>query len=291
MTAPTIAIPSQPSQPARTPSIAFPLVLIALGVAFLLGNLGYFAGVRWTDVLRLWPVLLVLAGVDVLLRPRSFWLAAVVEVAIVVAAFAYLVSGASAAPGTLSYSVDVPRAAATELDLTVNYGAGVFVLDGGGTDLVSVRSTREDVARTVDQRGASASVTVTGDADGAIVGPSDRRWEVTLPSDVRVGMTLNLGAGDFDVDLSSVRVTRATINSGASDLTVTLPTPKGEVPMTVATGASSVQIVVPAGVEYRVDVTGVLHSVSGAVRSAGYDTATDRVTITLSAAMSSVTIR
>jgi hypothetical protein len=286
MTAPTIAIPQQ-----RSPSIAFPLVLITLGVAFLAANAGYLQGLRWSDIFRLWPVLLVLAGVDIMLKPRSFVAAAVVEIAIIAAAFAYLVSGITFTPTATSFDVSVPRAGASELTLTVNYGGGALTFSGGGTDLVAVRSTRQDVARTVDQSGARASVSVTAEDAFWMGGPNDRRWEMTVPSDVRTGMTLNLGAGDFDVDLSAVQLTRATINAGASDLWVRLPQPKGDVPITISTGASSVVIEVPTGVQYTVMPTSVLGSVSGRTQSDGYASATDRVTIKVSAGMSSVTIR
>lgn len=289
MTTPTLAIPTVPR---RTHSIAFPLLLIALGIAFLLANLGYLRGLNWSEVVRLWPVLIIVAGVDLLLRPRSYVAAAIVEVAIIAVAFAYLLAGATAGPSALSYSVNVPRAAATDLGLTVNYGAGQLSLAGGGTDLVAVSSTSEDVSRTVDQTGGSTRVTVSSNANSAFgVDGRDRRWTIRLPSDVRTTMTLNLGAGDFDVDLSGVKVSRATINAGASDLTVTLPTPSGTVPLRISSGASSVTVVVPPGVAYSVTSTGVLHSVTGPLQSAGYATATDRVTIDISIAAGSVVIR
>jgi hypothetical protein len=289
MTAPTLTLPTP--QP-RTPSIALPLVLISLGVAFLLANLGALRGLSWSEVFRLWPLLLVLGGVDLLLRPRSFVAAAIVEIAIVAGAFIYLLSGATLGPATLSYSTDVPRAGATDLSLTVNYGAGSLALSGGATALVSVNSTREDVSRKIDQSGTSAAVTISSGADRVFgIDGGDRSWDVKLPSDVRTRLVLNLGAGDFDIDLGAVQVSRATINAGASDLTVRLPVPKGEVPMTIAAGASSVQIDVPDGVAYRISSTGVMQSFSGATQSPGYDTATDRLTIKLSAVASSVTIR
>lgn len=289
MTTPTLTIPQQPR---RQFSVAFPLVLISLGVAFLLVNLGVLHGITWAQVFRLWPVLIILAGVDLLLRPRSYLAAAVVDIAIIVAAFAYLLSGATVGPASLAYTIDVPRAGVTELNLTVNYGAGSFTLAGGGTALVAVSSSAQDVTRTVDQNNTNASVVVSSDsntlfgADGR-----DRRWDVRLPSDVRTGMTLNLGAGEFDVDLSHVQLTRGTINAGASDLTVTLPKPSGNVTLKISSGASSVTIVVPSGVAYSVTTTGVLHSVTGPQQSSDYATATDRVTIDVSIAAGSVQIR
>lgn len=280
-----------PAQPHRTPSIAFPLVLITLGVLFLLANVGYLTGISWIELARLWPVLIILAGVDLLLRPRSFAAAAIAEIAIVIAALVYLAIGSSIAPAALSYNVNVPRGAATDLNLTVDYGAGEFTLASGGSDLVAVSSTYEDVSRTVNELGGTTSVKLSSDTVRFGFDARDRAWNVKLPNDVRTAMTLNLGAGKFDVDLSSLAVTRATINGGASDMTLRLPVPKGDVHVTISAGASNLKIYVPQNVAYRISYTGVMQSIDGPTQSANYDSAADRVTIKLSAAASSVSIR
>ena len=289
MATPTLALPAP--RP-RTPSIALPLILICLGAAFLAANLGYLNGLRWSDTLRLWPVLIILAGTDLLLRPRSFIAAAVVEIAIIGLAFAYLISGITPLAAAGDYTISVPRAATTELGLTVNYGAGAFTLSGGGSDLVAVRSTQQDVTRTVDQNGTFAAVVLSSNRPDFIWNGTDRRWDVQVPTEVRSGMTLNLGAGDFDVDLTQVQLTRATINAGASDLTVRLPAQvKGDVRMTISAGASDIKVYVPQGLAYRVTYSGVAMSATGPTESPSYASATDRVTITVSAAAGSLSIR
>ena len=110
-----------------------------------------------------------------------------------------------------------------------------------------------------------------------------------LPGDI--DLDESVGAGDFNVDLGDVMITRATVNNGASDLTIGLPRPKGEVPITISTGASSVTIEAPAGIQYRVTTTGGLNSITGTQETPGYGAARDRLTITISAGMSSIPIR
>lgn len=289
MTAPTISLPL-PER--RGPSIAFPLVLISLGLLFLLANTGYLNGLRVDQVLRLWPVLLVLGGVDILLRPRSFAIALFVEICIIGASILYLASGATAAPVEFSQSATVPRAGVTDMNLTVNYGAGRLSLSTGTTDLVAITSTIQDIDYSVMQTGSSASVTLSSSRSGFIWDGSDRNWSVRVPTDVRTGMTLNLGAGDFDVDLTQVQLVRATINAGASSATVRLPaTVKGDVRMTISTGASDLKIYVPQGLAYRVIYSSVVSSQNGPMESANYATSTDRLTITVSTAAGSVSIR
>ena len=48
-----------------------PVILIGLGSVFLLINLGVLSWSVWTVIFRLWPVLLVAAGLDLLLGRRS----------------------------------------------------------------------------------------------------------------------------------------------------------------------------------------------------------------------------
>ena len=52
-------------------SLVGPVILIGLGVVFLLNNLGILNWSVWDLVIRLWPVLLVAAGLDILIGRRS----------------------------------------------------------------------------------------------------------------------------------------------------------------------------------------------------------------------------
>ena len=52
----------------KPPSIFFPLLLIALGVYFLLINLGVMEGNFWSTVWQLWPVLLIAGGIEGIIR-------------------------------------------------------------------------------------------------------------------------------------------------------------------------------------------------------------------------------
>lgn len=277
------------------PSIAFPLVLIALGGVFLLANMGYISGLSWNRVAQLWPAILVLIGVDLLLRPRSMAAAFLAEVAIVGAALIFLVAAppiGGVTPGAFVAAENVAREGATEMSLTLGYGAGELRLSGGGSDLVAVKSTHQDVdLQRVVRSGNTAAVNVRSNTPNPAFVTASRSWDVRVPSDIPVALTLDLGAGDFNVDLRDVMITRATVNNGASDLTIGLPTPKGEVPFTISTGASSVTLEAPLGVHYRVTTTGGLNSITGTQETAGYAAARDRLTITISAGVSSITIR
>jgi hypothetical protein len=294
MTASTPALTFEPRQ-RPGPSIAFPLVLIGLGGVFLLTNMGYLTGLSWNRVAQLWPAILVLIGVDLLFRPRSMVAAVLAEIAIVGAALVFLVAAppiGGVTPGTFVAAENVAREGATEMSLTLGYGAGELRLAGGASDLLALKSTHQDVdLQRVFRSGTTAAVSVRSDTPNPGFISTTRSWDVQVPSDIPLALTLDLGAGDFNVDLHDVMITRATVNNGASDLTIGLPIPKGEVPITISTGASTVTLEAPAGIQYRVTMTGGLNSVTGTQETAGYAAARDRLTITISAGVSSITIR
>ena len=54
----------------RRRGMFWPLVLIAVGVVFLLGNYGLIQPVSFLALLALWPVLLVLLGIDIAFARR-----------------------------------------------------------------------------------------------------------------------------------------------------------------------------------------------------------------------------
>ena len=59
---------SNESTPKRRPGLFGPLFLIALGVIFLLNNLGVVQGSFWNALIQLWPVLLILISLDSIYR-------------------------------------------------------------------------------------------------------------------------------------------------------------------------------------------------------------------------------
>lgn len=58
----------RPKNKEKPPSIFLPILLIAVGVYFLLVNLGTLPGNFWTTLWRLWPVLLIAGGLEGIIR-------------------------------------------------------------------------------------------------------------------------------------------------------------------------------------------------------------------------------
>ena len=86
--------PPPAPQRRRRGGVVGPLVLIFIGGVFLLQNTGYLPPNAWQNLWRLWPVILVLAGIELLLANRVPWLvlASVAALVLVVGALAMSLS-------------------------------------------------------------------------------------------------------------------------------------------------------------------------------------------------------
>lgn len=289
-----------------TRGLVWPLLLIAVGILFLAANFGAIAPVRVLDVLNLWPLILVLVGIDLALAHRWPLAALGADLLVILLGVALVVAQPSvptwlsAGTATGESSVSVPRGDATSLALRVNGGAGTYRIAGGAGALLEATSDQSDL-RIQSSRRSNGSVDVrldqSEDRAPFHVGSSATHIEVRISSGVPASLDLNMGAGDFVLDLADVAVTDARVNVGAASLRLVAPRPTGDVAITVSAGASSVVIEIPDGVEARVTTSGALTSLRSenprlvGSETTGYAASKDHVTIRVTAGASSVTIR
>jgi hypothetical protein len=89
----------QPSRSRSRGAIVWGLILIVVGFMWMLNNLGYLPGDFWRTLLRFWPVLLILIGLEIALRGFPNWVAVPVLLLAVVAIAAGLLVLAPTLPG------------------------------------------------------------------------------------------------------------------------------------------------------------------------------------------------
>ena len=298
--------------------VFWPLLLIALGVLFLMGNFGLISGVSWRAILSLWPLLLVLIGLDIAFARRWPLPTLAAEILVIVAGLALAATsstvgffGFPTGGGNGVADVSAPRGGATAMSVTVNGGAGHYRVSGGATDLVDAHSANPDLRLRTSGPAARPDLRVDQvGPEGLFRNAGQVDIDVHLASDVPTSFTMNSGAGEFDVDLSDVRVTDVRMNTGASTLRLVLPKPSGDVAVRIDAGASNLVVTVPDGVDARISTSGgllTLRSDNGrlgegggtggcvacgsSVQTTGYSSAKDRVTVTMTAGASSITVR
>ncbi|MBI2773868.1 MAG: hypothetical protein HYX56_05195 [Chloroflexi bacterium] len=295
-----------PAPAPRRGGLLWPVVLIALGAVVLLGNLGYVPPVSWRALAALWPLVLVTVGIEMLVARRQPYLALALEILVIALGIGLSIAqprGYFAPVSSGPSDATVAREGATALMLRVAGGAGDYRVSGGAAALVEAHSDNGQLSVRTNRSGSGAEVRVEpGEVTDIFrFGSPPQGVTVRVASDLPASVRVDGGAGDFTVDLRDVMTTDVRIDTGASQVHLTLPTPRGDVPVKISAGAASIEVVVPAGVEARITTRGGAISVrsdnarltvnGGAAETAGYAAAKDRVTVDVQGGAASVAIR
>ena len=170
---------------------------------------------------RLWPIILIAAGLGVLLRrtPLDF------VAGVATAAIFGLILGSVIATGNVSFGCGDDRSGtafaqptgqlspAASVDLQLNCG-DLIVRTGAGNawSFDAVADEAPDVTATperldIDSKGSGGL--------GFLGGESRQRWTLTLPTDPILAVDVQLNAGTADVDLAGAHVGRLKVNVNA----------------------------------------------------------------------------
>lgn len=262
-------------------SFVGPAVLILIGVVFLGINFGWLDRDIWRQLWRLWPVLLILLGLELLLvRPSR-----VEGVAI-----AHPLGGAARAAVDLRFQVGRLRVlAADRADMLVDGTAAV-----GAHDRITHRLRREGDAATFELRDEAVPVFPFAGRWGM-----ERFLQLGLSPAVPLRLQVRTGVGAAELDLSRLQLTDLDLHSGVGETTVTLAG-RGQYAARVEGGVGEVRVGIPRGMAARIRVrtgigatrvTGPYHREHDVYTSPGYAEAPDRVDLDLRGGIGQITVR
>lgn len=284
-----------------------PTILIGIGVILLLNNMGYLDWNFW-DVLNLWPILLVAAGLELLVGRRSL-LGAFISAIIVLGLIAggvWFVS-ASEVTRTTAQAIEViePRDDITAARVTLAPAVAqinIKALNDSGNlvEGTALHRPNERVTQSFT-RGDPARLSLkTSGSVGITSGPGRRyTWDFSFHPDVALDLSIDAGMGDVNLDLRALTLESVDVNAGMGTVTIKLPE-TGEFDVEVDSGVGTVVIEVPAsmGVRLQTDAAIVGRNIPASYThdnnrytSPNYDTAENRADIQVDLGIGSITIR
>jgi hypothetical protein len=248
----------------RYRSLIWPALLILAGIIALLVNTGAIPADRLFLLVNLWPLILIVIGLELIIRRGLHGVAAdaaaaAVVILAVVASAAYIaVTPSPAAASTLDLSE--PAGELHQASIQLNFGSSTIEISEGsdlgsrlfqahiegpnpGLDWKFDKSTG---ALTVSQRTHFPFAFQNGHVTA----------EIQLSPEVIWTIGENTGASTDTIKLPHVKVGSISINTGASREELTLGPPSGIVPVEVNGGALTVNVHRPAGIEASVGVSG-----------------------------------
>jgi hypothetical protein len=199
----------------------------------------------------------------------------------------FAISRVSGTPLTVGQShtdsQSVQLAGAAAVDVNVSMGAGNVTVGGGAADLLdadftyNVAAWKPLVNYTVN--GASGTLTVSQpDTRGSAIGNTRYEWNLRFNNDVPMKLTTNTGAGNTELRLGTLNLSRLTVNSGAGNTTMDLSgTPRQNLEATINGGVGNTTVRLPAGTGVRVVASGGLGKVTANGFTVNGDTYTNDV--------------
>ncbi len=233
------------------------IILIVLGIIFLLTNLGYISFDVLFGILDLWPLLLIVAGINVLFNKKPI----ITLITWIVFFIILILYGAFY--GWVNTSTDFN----THFTKPVETSHGEFNLDIGAAK-VNINSEENNLLK-VNTRGVKLdySNTYKNNKETAIFNFANRNYSsiifsnrssnynFRLNEDVVWDLDLDLGAISGTLDLENVATKSIDLDMGAGNLNIILGNKYDKSDIRIDSGASNINITIPkdAGVKIKLD--------------------------------------
>ncbi len=252
-----------------------PIILIGLGVVFLLNNLGVLEWGVWETLLRLWPLLLIAIGLDLLIPRRSAagTMVSLIVILALIAGAVWLVSvrgGGEIAPRL--EKIDQPLEKTEKAEILLEPGAGVIRMDAlQNSNLLLVGRLGLSRGQRVEREIASGDgltrihlqsvggwlwPAYSADADSEA---GRGEWRLRVHPDPMLRLNVELGAGEVELDLSDLNLEVLQVDVGVGKIVVRLPA-EGDFDVSLEGGIGAMEVVVPRGLAVRIRVSAGLTS-------------------------------
>jgi hypothetical protein len=250
----------------RDRSVFWPIVLIGVGVIWLLANFNLIPQLNFAALLRLWPLLLIAIGLDIIFGRRTPIVSLLIGLATLAVAAALVFAAprlgltGSSELKTERFTEPIDEAASAQVTLDLSeYPVTVNALSDSN-NLIDAELTYTGRINFVAS-GESEKTVRLSHREGFgmpfffddVAGSGD--WKIGLSPDVPIALTIDSSSGAAQLDLSQLQLTALTLDgsSGATDLI--LPTTGEHYNAEIQGGSGSFSVTIPedAAVSLEID--------------------------------------
>ena len=250
-------------------SIFWPVLLIGVGVIWLLGSLNLIPVPNLRLLLRLWPLALVVIGLDILIGRRSPVISSIIGIGSIalIIALLFLAPTLGFEPGgelkTLHFSE--PLNSATSADITLDlerYSTTIDSLSSSEMLIEAELDTVTDVSFAA--RGNQAKIIrlepkddysfFDFDWDSSLI--SNAKWKIGLSPDVPMDLYVDVGSGSAILNLMDLDLSGLEVVGGSGRTTLTFPASTAGYAANIDGGSGSFDIEIEndANIDFTIDV-------------------------------------
>jgi hypothetical protein len=248
-------------------SLFWPLLLIGTGVIALLGTMGVLDRANFSVLLRLWPVLLILVGLDIAFGRRSPAIGALIGIGAIALIIGLMLIGPSQGWGEereiKSDRFSEPIGAATSARVSLD-------LSSGPTDITALSDSNDLFDAELNYTGEIA-FEVRGDQDKSIQlgerdggawmwfdwftkGDDELRWEIGLSPQVPIDLVVDGGSGSVELDLSALQLTGLDLDVGSGQVDGNLPAVERRYDARVNGGSGECRLEIADGADVGLEI-------------------------------------
>ncbi|WP_262249675.1 LiaI-LiaF-like domain-containing protein [Parapedobacter soli] len=308
--------------------LSWGLILLFVGGVLLLDNLDVI-NFYWRSVFSMWPVILIIIGVNLLVPKHGIGNA--VSIIVTIAALAFLAFRGTFPPhnnwwvfdnkewntekrtpgdnrsrekssGVFTHQYD---STITTAHLHIKGGAVEYEIEGLTDDLFRAEATStigvHQLETTTSGNNANLTFSMRDSKKGDWNIGGDENWaKISLNPKPVWYIALNMGAGTAEFDLTEYKIASLTFNGGAASFEAKLGMPLEETAISAESGVASVEIEIPRAAACKIvvksglsskDFPGFTKQADGSYITNGYEEANARFVINLKGGLSSFAVK
>jgi hypothetical protein len=245
------------------------ITLILIGLVFLANNLGGLSWWVWYDLMRLWPVLLIVIGLEIIVKRSKLQVLGYLSSVLVIATFAYVIydnrdgndDGYGSFPSSRSEAV-AKYAGESAADIKVKFDNGrLYFNTGDSSELFRAvaENSRRGIHMSSDCSGTSCKVDLTPSGkrwgNWVTIGSYENHWKCFVRPEVASSYNLDIDNTDLRFFAQELKIDKLTINADHSDLVVRMGKQQAHADVDVTGGNSDLDIYFPDSTGLRIEGT------------------------------------
>jgi len=259
--------------------LGFGFTLITIGIIWLLFKFNILTFSIFSAISDLWPLLLIVAGVNLIFRSSRF-VSFIMWMLFIAVLLLYGQFGGGTVNNVIGMDIvsevavrdeswKTYQTASGNIDISEDVSLGTidFDLGFGGVYIDSTSSSTlsysvpEEITK-VYSRESGNSINVDFNQDEKLFfnwgSENNLDYRFDIPEDVEWDLNLNIGALDSEIDLSNLLVRSLDIDCGAGDIEITYGEKVSQVYTKIDCGATEIALNIPEGVGIEVNLDGLI---------------------------------
>ncbi len=253
---------SEQKQQREHPVPIWGIFLLFLGIVFLLQTLNILPWGLWGTLGRFWPVLIIVIGLNILLRRYNPWLVSGLILILLFACLgiAYWQYSPHLPAGETTKSYSEPLGSLEHAQIEINFSAGslnIGSLPSSSPNFVEADSEARNGNMRLDfqsQGGKGILYLSTERVNRRFWNEAKTRWEVSFTRNIPLTIEVKSAASNIELDLSELGVTELQMDIDIGNYIVKMPFSDGTTLAYIKADLANLEVTIPEGVAAKLKI-------------------------------------